>query len=122
MVMCHRKILERREAITCQRLVSIALATMVAVVFVVIFYALDARTGEELWRKKVDRHMNCLPVVADGIVYFGTDDSDLVLALEVGTAKEVWRFESARGTRSSPVIADKMLLIVDMDGSLYALH
>jgi outer membrane protein assembly factor BamB len=39
-------------------------------------YAVDAKTGQDLWKFKTKDMMEMSsPIVADGVVYFGSEDS-----------------------------------------------
>ncbi len=47
-------------------------------------YALDAQTGERLWRYETGGYVFASPAVADGVVYVGSVD-DYLYALDVGS-------------------------------------
>lgn len=53
-------------------------------------------TGDEIWSS---------PVVAEGVIYFGSDD-DHLYALDAQTGQEKWRFKTGDDVRSSPAIAE----------------
>ena len=38
-------------------------------------FALDARTGGELWRRFIGDPVGSSPTVADGVVYIGSEDN-----------------------------------------------
>jgi outer membrane protein assembly factor BamB len=82
------------------------------------FYALDLRTGKELW-KIADLGVNSPPVVVDGLVYFGSvnrhgDDWDIRLAV-VDPAKQavIHEFKTEGEVASSPIV---------INGTIYFLH
>ena len=54
-------------------------------------YALDATTGEVLWRYKTGNSVG-LPVVANGVVYFGAQDGHLYAADAI-TGETLWSYE-----------------------------
>jgi outer membrane protein assembly factor BamB len=39
-----------------------------------ITHALDAATGQEKWKYKTGKVVRCTPSIADGVVYFGSND------------------------------------------------
>jgi len=90
------------------------------------FYALDAATGEELWRFKTgedpDIHnqvgIQSSATVADRIVYFGCRDSNLY-ALDVATGNKRWAF-SNKGSWviSSPIVHDGKVYFATSDTAL----
>lgn len=66
-------------------------------------YALDARTGEELWRFDPENGTCSSPAVVKGILYIGSDDRS-VYALDATTGEKLWRFEAHTKFRSSPTV------------------
>ena len=71
------------------------------------FLALDAATGDELWRYdefgERDR-ISSSPAVSDGRVYFGGEDA--VYALDAASGEVVWKRTIATHPRSSPAVVD----------------
>ncbi|HHH75842.1 MAG TPA: hypothetical protein ENL03_02305, partial [Phycisphaerae bacterium] len=82
--------------------------------------AYDTRSGTEKWRFFCDGPVRLAPAVADGKVYFGSDDGYLY-CLDLQTGRELWKFQAALRdrnvlgnkriisswpVRSSPIIAD----------------
>jgi outer membrane protein assembly factor BamB len=61
------------------------------------------------------------PVVAGGVVYFGSDDG-YFYAVDVETGQEKWRFETGDDVRSSPAIANNAVYFESFDGYLYAVN
>lgn len=59
--------------------------------------ALDASSGEELWRQTALTPFHAAPTVADGRVYVTTDDNEL-LALDAGTGEVLWTHRSISET------------------------
>lgn len=68
------------------------------------------QTADEIWSS---------PVVADGVVYFGSDD-DHLYAVDVESGEEIWRFKTGEDIHSSPAIAGGLVYILSYDGYLYA--
>jgi outer membrane protein assembly factor BamB len=53
-------------------------------------YALNSKTGQEVWRKKFDSPFFASPIVRNGAIYIGTGKGDLV-AIDPGSGRERWR-------------------------------
>jgi outer membrane protein assembly factor BamB len=69
------------------------------------FYALDRQTGQEKWRFKTGGGVASSPLIADGVLYFGSEDQQLY-AVDRQTGQEKWRFETEECVWSSPALAD----------------
>ena len=59
------------------------------------------------------------PVVADGTVFFGSNDHYL-RALDLATGAEKWKFKTGGRIPSSPAIADGLVYFLSYDGNFYA--
>jgi len=81
--------------------------------------ALDAETGEERWRFKAGV-VESSPLLADGVVYFGTFDDNLY-ALDAVTGKKRWSFRAGDDVKGGPVIANGTIYFGSYDGKVYAL-
>lgn len=108
-------------------------------------YALDAATGQQIWRAKVDNSAMGNPIVAGGRVFVGTGDTgfsfsqilhaqsgsrtDLVRGLAWGgiyafnakTGKQLWRYGTRGENMPSECYSGHMLYFGNGDGHLYAL-
>jgi len=73
--------------------------------------------GKELHR--IDFDYAFQPVIADGLVYFGSSADDTVRALDVATGKAIWRFTTGGPVRFAPVVARGKVYIASDDGRLY---
>jgi outer membrane protein assembly factor BamB len=73
-------------------------------------YALDLQTGREKWRFETGGAVASSPLLADGVVYFGSGDQN-VYALDSGTGREKWRFKTEDAVWSSPALDDSILYI-----------
>jgi RNA polymerase sigma factor (sigma-70 family) len=94
-------------------------------------YALDARSGVEVWKRQTGGRVRSSPAYADQTVFVGSADGCLY-ACDAAAGNLVWRFES-EGTRippnkarfdrrslvSSPAIGDSVVAIGGRDGFLY---
>lgn len=79
-------------------------------------YALDARTGERLWRfSHRGSWVVGSPTAKDGVVYVGSSDGHFVQAVDAATGTEKWRFLTDANVNSSPLLAHGMILIGTQD-------
>ncbi len=62
------------------------------------------------------------PVVADGLVFFGSSADDTVRALEVTSGDARWRFTAGGPVRFAPQFWDGRLYVASDDGFLYCLR
>lgn len=97
------------------------------------FHGNIARTGvyessgpEQLsgvkWSFKTDGPVVGSPVVADGVVFFGSTDGNLY-AVDEETGKQRWKFKTAasRQVTSTPAVANGVVYFGGFDGIFYAL-
>lgn len=85
-------------------------------------YNLDGRVA---WVHDVEGPVQSSPVVAEGKVYFATNDLEgEVYCLNALDGKAVWRYKPSPTNYilSSPVIADGNLFIASDNGHIYAFH
>ena len=75
--------------------------------------------GKELHRMDFDYAFQ--PVVAGGLVYFGSSADDTVRALNAETGELVWRFTAGAPVRFAPTIARGKAYVASDDGRLYCL-
>jgi outer membrane protein assembly factor BamB len=73
--------------------------------------ALDAKTGEDLWRVETEGYVST-PAIVDGVLYVGTGiqqsedvQEGALLALDTTDGTELWTFPLA-GIASDPVVID----------------
>lgn len=82
------------------------------------FYALEANTGNEIWRISVDTEGSIPPVASDGIVYFGSGigfDNTFFYAFDAESGDELWRSEVIGSTiDSSAIFRDKVIYCSDI--------
>jgi len=75
--------------------------------------------GKELNRTDFDYTFQ--PVIAGGLVYFGSSADDTVRALDAKTGELVWRFTTDGPVRFAPTIAHGKAYVASDDGFLYCL-
>lgn len=88
-------------------------------------YAVDVKTGKEVWRFKThdDRGDAGDKIFSSPSIYNNTvfiASNIYLYAVDIKTRKEKWRYETA-GMYSSPAISDGILCIGHLAGSLYTL-
>ena len=69
-------------------------------------HCLDAETGKPYWVHDTKSHIWGSTLVADGKVYVGTEDGDLVILAAARTMKEIGEIDMGRPVYSSPVVAN----------------
>jgi outer membrane protein assembly factor BamB len=92
-------------------------------------YAINANHGQIRWRYQPNKqsHVSGPPVVADGLLYAGTNAfvgyplKGYVFALDVETGTEVWRYPMVGGYIGA-VVQHETLYVSSGDRSLYALE
>jgi outer membrane protein assembly factor BamB len=95
-----------------------------------IVYALDAQTGELIWKLDVGRPIDwkVSPVVADGTIYIGsgagTDDQSksCLHAIDTGTGRELWRLPLDADLYGSAPIVSAGVIYFSAAADVYAVH
>ncbi|MCY3022620.1 MAG: PQQ-binding-like beta-propeller repeat protein, partial [Planctomycetota bacterium] len=72
-------------------------------------------------RHRLDFDYAPQPVMAHGLVYFGSSADDTVRALDAATGQVRWQFTTGGPVRFAPAIAGGKAYVVSDDGWLYAL-
>jgi outer membrane protein assembly factor BamB len=86
------------------------------------FYAYDPATGQIQWQIQTTDLILAAPVVADGVVYFGTSDGDLyAVDVETKGIKPGWPFKAEDALWGSPLVANGRVYVASMDHHLYCL-
>jgi len=80
---------------------------------------LNATSGSKLWSYPTGSQIESSPVVANGVVYFGSDDNN-VYALNAQTGATVWTFGTGGLVDSSPTIANDVVYVGSNDDKVYA--
>ncbi len=86
-------------------------------------YAIDASSfGRLLWPFETDGPLIGGVAVAEGAIYFGSDDGN-VYALDPETGRSIWRtpFETGDGVWSTPAVEGDVVYVTSLDQNLYAL-
>jgi outer membrane protein assembly factor BamB len=85
-------------------------------------YALDAKTGVQIWSFK--NTSGGSPAVANGVVYAGSPDYNFY-AINAKTGVEIWNFKidsQSWISGCSPAVANGLVYIGSSDGNMYALN
>lgn len=82
-------------------------------------YALDAQTGEELWRQTGSPGYST-PIFHAGLAIFATSPGGIV-ALDTGSGSQQWRFETSDRANFTPIINQGVVYFAEQYGDLYAL-
>ncbi len=86
-------------------------------------YALNAETGEFLWRFETQDVIRSSPTVTDGAVYAGSNDNH-VYALDRETGELLWRYDTGDWVQYSPPVSNGVVYIaalLDGDRKIHAL-
>ncbi|MDP2731321.1 MAG: PQQ-binding-like beta-propeller repeat protein [Dehalococcoidales bacterium] len=76
--------------------------------------------GKLKWLFPTGAAVHSSPAVADGIVYFGSQN-DKFYALDANTGVKLWEYETGSWVESSPAVAGGVVYFGSNDGRLYAL-
>ena len=82
-------------------------------------YALNARTGAKLWSYATGGTVLASPAVANGVVYFGSNDYN-EYALNAHTGAKLWSFDTGYFAQSSPAVLDGTVYVGSQAGYVYA--
>lgn len=92
-------------------------------------YALDTKTGKQIWKFQMKRsHLSTLAVAGD-LVFFGSDSGyfgsagGVFFALDATTGQEKWNYKlkNSRLANAAPAVANGLVFFRDAVGNLHAL-
>jgi len=85
--------------------------------------AMDAVTGTTLWASQSGGQLEGTPAVANGVVYFESDDG-YAYAVSAATGAPLWKYNVSSHGPASPVVADGIVYFPSHAGSggLWAFH
>jgi eukaryotic-like serine/threonine-protein kinase len=84
-------------------------------------YAINAITGEFIWKYPTDGGIVSKPVVHDDNIYFGSEDKRIHVVY-ARSGKMIWTYYTNGEVRSSPHISEGHVFIGSDDGHLYAIN
>lgn len=86
-----------------------------------VLYALNGATGEPVWSYEASDFINMKPVVAERMVYTGSEDGRFY-ALDAATGDLVWSRDGMDARLASPSVTDGVLYAESTDGNLRAMN
>lgn len=91
-----------------------------------LMLALDAQTGEEIWRNRTHSPIHSAPAIDNGRLFAVSDDNEL-FAVDTATGKTLWTYqaiiETARMLSSpSPAVLDDVVVAPFSSGEVVALR
>ena len=82
-------------------------------------FALDAKTGKEIWNFPTNGFVKSVPAVSNGVIYFGADDRKFyAIDSKNGTLKWI-NDTSLDGYTASAAVVDKSVYALPKDGTFY---
>jgi outer membrane protein assembly factor BamB len=82
--------------------------------------AVDAKSGREVWKRKLAGHLESSPMAVDGTLYLGTDKTNVV-AVRASDGKVLWQFNSPAAIKASPSFHDGRLYVADYESGMFCL-
>jgi len=82
--------------------------------------ALDAASGEEVWKVETDLAVSAGPGVGEGVVVLGTSDAEVV-ALDESNGEQIWRARVSSEVLSVPNMAEGIVIVQTIDGKVASL-
>jgi outer membrane protein assembly factor BamB len=83
-------------------------------------FAVDASTGDELWRYQAEDAVYTRPAIGDGVIYAG-DASGVLHAIDRDAGSALWTYSTSAAIAGSPAVVDGVIYVSSRDGSFYAL-
>ncbi len=80
-----------------------------------------SQPGDLIWRMATGGNIDSSPTVANGVIYFGSDDHHLY-ALEADSGKLVWGYRTGGKVASTPTVANGIVYFGSEDNYVYALR
>ena len=84
-------------------------------------YALNASTGEQIWKFSADDRIWATPTIANGIIYIGSVSvNGTVYALNATTGAQIWKFSTGESMWSSAAVVGNIVYFGSNDNNVYA--
>ena len=83
--------------------------------------ALDADNGEERWRHYTKKHIFTPPLVAQGQVYFGSNNG-ILYAVDAETGEAQWQLSVTSRAVTQPRLAGDLVIFGGRDGMIHAVQ
>jgi eukaryotic-like serine/threonine-protein kinase len=85
-------------------------------------YALDLKTGKEIWKVSHGGSWVLAAAVDEEYVYASSGSSAFIQAVDINTGEEKWKFRTMGIVYASPILVEDVLYCSDYAGSLFALN
>ncbi|HKT82890.1 MAG TPA: PQQ-binding-like beta-propeller repeat protein [Solirubrobacterales bacterium] len=82
--------------------------------------AVDAKSGKEIWTRKLAGHLESSPMAVGGTLYLGTDETNVV-AVRASDGKVLWQFNSPGAIKASPSFHHGRLFVADYQSAMFCL-
>lgn len=82
--------------------------------------AVDAKSGKEVWQRKLAGHLESSPMAVGGKLYLGTDKTNVV-AVRASDGKVLWQFNSPAAIKASPSFHGGRLYVADYESGVFCL-
>jgi outer membrane protein assembly factor BamB len=82
--------------------------------------AVDAKTGKQVWTRKLAGHLESSPMAVGGKLYLGTDKTNVV-AVRASDGKVLWQFNSPGAIKASPSFHHGHLFVADYESGMFCL-
>jgi outer membrane protein assembly factor BamB len=82
--------------------------------------AVDAKSGTEVWKRKLVGHLESSPMAVGDTLYLGTDKTNVV-AVRASNGKVLWQFNSPGAIKASPSFHDGRVFIADYESGMFCL-
>lgn len=83
-------------------------------------FAVDADTGRQRWKTKIDYAGESSPTVVDGVVYIASKENHLY-ALDAESGEQIWFFKTDGLLFGTPSVTEDAVLIGGDDGDLFSI-
>ncbi|HEV7400510.1 MAG TPA: PQQ-binding-like beta-propeller repeat protein [Solirubrobacterales bacterium] len=82
--------------------------------------AVDARSGKQVWTRKLAGHLESSPMAVGGTLYLGTDKTNVV-AVRASDGKVLWQFNSPAAIKASPSFHRGRIFVADYESGIFCL-
>jgi outer membrane protein assembly factor BamB len=82
--------------------------------------AVDAKSGKQVWKRKLVGHLESSPMAVGGTLYLGTDKTNVV-ALRASDGKVLWQFNSPGAIKASPSFRRGRVFVADYQSAMFCL-
>ena len=84
-------------------------------------YALDAGTGQQVWKFSTGDKIWASPIIDNGVVFIGSFDNSFY-ALSADDGHQLWKFEAGGVFTASAIISGNNVVVGSLDRNIYALN